>query len=221
MTAASFPPTEAGAPAGLRRKSSDAISAKAAKNCGMTRIGIWLSGAGAGRQAKGRLKGPRQWPFTCGRGQSTLVSLSKVLAERIQAQKDPRRMQTYVNNVQAQPYKFVTMESDAERLARHIDPNLPQGLIPDWAIALTLAVDMQRNHFWFSVAAHGLEPERIHILDYGRVQSFEEVEALAFQNRYEFADGISFGIWRGALDTGGGLDPPIGRTPARCRPNAG
>lgn len=84
-------------------------------------------------------------------------------------------MQTYVNNVQAQPYKFVTMESDAERLARHIDPNLPQGLIPDWAIALTLAVDMQRNHFWFSVAAHGLEPERIHILDYGRVQSFEEV----------------------------------------------
>ena len=66
---------------------------------------------------------------------------------------------------------------------------------------------MQRNHFWFSVAAHGLEPERIHILDYGRVQSFEEVEALAFQNRYEFADGTSFGIWRGALDTGGGLDP--------------
>ena len=157
--------------------------------------------------SEGTLEGAKTVAFHLRAWESTLVSLSKVLAERIQAQKDPRRMQTYVNNVQAQPYKFVTMESDAERLARHIDPNLPQGLIPDWAIALTLAVDMQRNHFWFSVAAHGLEPERIHILDYGRVQSFEEVEALAFQNRYEFADGISFGSWRGALDTGGGLDP--------------
>ena len=116
--------------------------------------------------SEGTLEGAKTVAFHLRAWESTLVSLSKVLAERIQAQKDPRRMQTYVNNVQAQPYKFVTMESDAERLARHIDPNLPQGLIPDWAIALTLAVDMQRNHFWFSVAAHGLEPERIHILDY-------------------------------------------------------
>lgn len=84
------------------------------------------------------------------------ASISVSASECVTGEKDPRRMQTYVNNVQAQPYKFVTMESDAERLARHIDPNLPQGLIPDWAIALTLAVDMQRNHFWFSVAAHGL-----------------------------------------------------------------
>ena len=164
------------------------------------RNGTWVA-------CEGNLEGAKTVAFHLRAWESTLVSLSKVLEERLQAQKDPRRMQRYVNNVQAQPYKFVTMESDAERLARHVDASLPQGLIPDWCIALTLSVDMQRDHFWFSVAAHGLEPERIHILDYGRVQRFDELEELAFRNRYEFPDGTSFGIWRAALDTGGGLDP--------------
>lgn len=161
--------------------------------------GRWVSTTGDMEDATILAFHLRQW-------ESPLVSLSEVLAKWFEARKDPRRMQLYDNNVCAKPYKFVQLETDDEALARRIDPDLPPGMVPDWAVALTFSADMQMDHFFYSVAAHGLGPsgpERLHILDYGRVASFADLESVVFGAIWRKADGSQWRVWRGALDTGG------------------
>lgn len=161
--------------------------------------GRWVSTTGDMEDATILAFHLRQW-------ESPLVSLSEVLAKWFEARKDPRRMQLFDNNVCAKPYKFVQLETDDEALARRIDPDLPPGMVPDWAVALTFSADMQMDHFFYSVAAHGLGPsgpERLHILDYGRVASFADLESVVFGAMWRKADGSQWRVWRGALDTGG------------------
>lgn len=153
---------------------------------------------------EGSLDGATAVAFHLRLWESTLVSLSTVLAEKMTARDDPRLLQVYENNVRARPYRFVSTESTEEKLAAYIDHDLAQGVVPDWTLALTLSADMQQDHFWFSVAAHGIGPDRLHIIDYGRIAEWSELTDLIFQSRYRTVGGREFGIWRAALDTGGG-----------------
>ena len=121
--------------------------------------------AGNWKVVEGSLEGAAAVAFHLRLWESPLVTLSNVLAERMQAQGDPRLMQLYENNVRARPYRFVTAESSEEKLVKYIDHDMPQGTIPEWAVCLTLSVDMQSTYFRFSVAAHAVEPERLHIID--------------------------------------------------------
>lgn len=162
--------------------------------------------AGSWKAVEGSLEGATVVAFHLRLWESPLVTLSQVLAEKMMARGNPRLTQLYENNVRARPYRFVATESNEEKLVKYIDKDMPQGSIPEWAACLTLAIDMQRDHFRFSVAAHAVEPERVHILDYGRVPSWADLTELVFNARYAKASGQEFGIWRAALDTGGGED---------------
>ena len=138
----------------------------------------------------------RQW-------ESPQNSLSDILARWWESQGNPRAMQLWDNNVCAKPYRFVRVETDAEAIARRMDHALPRNMVPGWAVALTISCDMQMDHFYYSVAAHGLSPERVHVLDYNRVATFEDLEQIVFKGRWFTADGRELGIWRGSIDTGG------------------
>lgn len=139
----------------------------------------------------------RQW-------ESPLVSLSDILARWWEVQGNPRALQLWDNNVCAQPYKFVQLETDYDALKKRILPDLPANVLPDWpGVALTLSIDMQMDYFVYSIAAHWVEPKRLHIVDYGMVRSFAELEQLAFNAEWRRADGTPLRIWRAALDTGG------------------
>lgn len=136
--------------------------------------------------------------------ESTLVKLSNVLAKWWEAQGNPRALQIWDNNECAKPYRYVSVETNEEQLAKRIDPYLAQGMVPDWAQALTFSADMQKDHFYWSVCAHAMGPDRAHIVDYGRVQSWEELGQVVFGSRYRtVSDDRELAIWRGALDTGG------------------
>lgn len=136
--------------------------------------------------------------------ESTFVKLSTVLSKWFAAQGSPRDKQAFDNNECAKPYKFVEVETSERKLAECINPLLPQGVAPEWTLALTLSVDMQKDYFLWSVAAHGTGPERMHIVDYGRCQTWEELSEVVFQSRYPVGETArSMGIWRAALDTGG------------------
>ncbi|MFI3270587.1 MAG: terminase gpA endonuclease subunit [Pseudomonadota bacterium] len=159
---------------------------------------------GRWKAVEGGLHGATIVAFHFRSWESTLVSLSDVLAKWFEAQGNPRLMQAWDNNECAKPYTFVSIEADEQKLQRFINDELPQGIVPDWAIALTFSADMQKDYFLWSVCAHGLGPERMHIVDYGRVQTWDELSTVIFQSRYTSLDGKrQMGIWRAALDTGG------------------
>lgn len=130
-------------------------------------------------------------------------SMSEVLATWFEAQGDPRRLQKFDNNECAKPYKFVEMDTNEEAIAVYISPRIPHRQPPEWTIALTCAVDMQKDHFRFSICAHGLAPRREVIIDYGEVGQFADLTRLIFGTRFTSADGRDLGIWRASLDTGG------------------
>lgn len=170
---------------------TDSMRNMAAKN------GRWIA-------TRGSIRGATVVAFHFRSWESTLVSLSDVLAKWFEAQGNPRLMQAWDNNECAKPYTFVSVASDEQKLAECIDQALPQGIAPEWSVALTFSADMQKDYFLWSVCAHGIAPERMHIIDYGRVQTWEELAASIFMARYETVEGRQLGIWRAALDTGGG-----------------
>ena len=111
----------------------------------------------------------RQW-------ESPLVSLSDILARWWESQGNPRALQLWDNNVCAQPYRFIQLETDHDALKKRVVPDLPANALPDWpGVALTLSIDMQMDYFVYSVAAHWVEPRRLHVVDYGMVKSFTDL----------------------------------------------
>ncbi|VFQ44402.1 terminase gpA endonuclease subunit [Desulfoluna butyratoxydans] len=131
-------------------------------------------------------------------------SLSDILATWFEAQGNPRLLQKFDNNICAKPYKFAAIDTDHEAIAAFISKRIPHRQPPEWTLGLTLSGDMQKDHFRFSVCAHGLAPRREVIIDYGEVGQFSDLTRLIFGTRYDTADGRNLGIWRASLDTGGG-----------------
>lgn len=136
--------------------------------------------------------------------ESPLVSLSEVLADWFEAQGNPRRLQNFDNNRCAKPYKFVRLEAEWQKLLPCIDTDLPRGILPDFTKAVTLSIDTQLDHFYYSFAAHGADPFRVSKIEHGIVRSFDDI-LLLLQKRFRFVSGSrEFGVWRAAIDTGGG-----------------
>lgn len=158
--------------------------------------GCWIATSGC-------LDGATVVAFHLRRWETPLVSLSDVLADWFEAQGNPRKLQIWDNNTCAKPYKFVQLEQDENALRAYVSEHIMQGIVPEWATALTLAADMQKDHFKWSVCAHGL-PIREMIIDYGVVTTFEDLGKIIFHGRYKTENGDrELGIWRASLDVGG------------------
>ncbi|UZP67729.1 phage terminase large subunit family protein [Desulfovibrio mangrovi] len=155
---------------------------------------------------KGNLDGATVVAFHLRRWETPLVSLSDVLADWFEAQGNPRKLQVWDNNTCAKPYKFIQLEQDENALRKHVSEHMLNGEVPEWTLALTFAADMQKDHFKWSVCAHGVAGSgRMEmIISYGTVVTFDELGKLIFQSRYKTKDGKrELGIWRASLDVGG------------------
>lgn len=134
---------------------------------------------------------------------SPFVSLSKVAADFLKGKDDPKKYQAFVTQHRAQPWKEV-VESKAESDLLKRKTDLPPGIVPAWAVALTAGIDVQRRGFWFVVRAWDGELTS-HLVQYGYLSTFDEVRALVFDTWFP-KDGSQekLQIWRAAMDTGGG-----------------
>ena len=87
----------------------------------------------------------------------------------------------------------------------HIN-DLPGGIVPADAVALTCGVDVQKAGFWFVVRAWKKDLSS-HLVQYGFLSTWMDVETLLFQTRYQVEGkgaGDKMGIWRTGIDSGGG-----------------
>jgi phage terminase large subunit GpA-like protein len=72
-------------------------------------------------------------------------------------------------------------------------------------VALTCGIDVQRDGFWFLVKSWNRDMSS-HRVQYGYLTTWADVENLIFNTRYpvEGRPDAGMGIWRAAMDTGGG-----------------
>ena len=135
---------------------------------------------------------------------SPFVSLSKPAAAFLRGQIDPKKNYAFVTQHKCQAWKdVIEPKQESEVLKRH-RCQYPEGIVPPEALALTCGLDMQKIGFWFVVRAWARDLTNW-LISYGYISTWTDVERLIYGMRYE-VDGTdrSMGIWRAALDTGGG-----------------
>ncbi len=139
------------------------------------------------------------------------MSLSKVMADYFKKRREGQDgILWFDNSHRAMPYEPTIVQADEDQLKEFIMPELAAQIVPKGAVALTLSVDTQKDHFWYSICAHSVEPRWECIIDYGRVDSFEELKEIAFKTSYrQEGSQDRMGIWKGVIDTGGGRDKPL------------
>ncbi len=116
-------------------------------------------------------------------------------------------MQDFLNAFCALPWKVIVIKKDEAQVLA-LRNRLPGGVVPKDTVALTCGIDVQQLGFWFVVRAWTKDLTS-HLVQYGHISTWADVETLVFHTRYP-VDGKSadetMGIWRAAIDTGGGKD---------------
>ena len=143
---------------------------------------------------------------------SPMVSLSRCAAAYLQAREDPAKDMAFVTQIRAEGYsETIEKKEEAAVLARHRVPELPAQVVPAAAIALTAGIDSHKTYYKYVVRAHAAD-RTSWLIDYGVLSAATDadLEQLIFHTRYPIQgrdDGATMGIWRAAIDSGGGQKP--------------
>ncbi len=136
---------------------------------------------------------------------SYFVSLSEIASAFLLGLNDPIKMQDFLNSYCALPWKDLIVKKDENEILAHKN-HLPAGIVPKDAVALTMGIDVQLRGFWFVVRAWDKHLNN-HLIQYGYVTTWKDVENLVFNTRYQIEGkdpAIKMGIWRAGIDSGGG-----------------
>ena len=135
---------------------------------------------------------------------SPAVSLSDPSAAFLKGLEDPAKMMAFVTQHQAKAWKEVIEPKQESQLLENNRTDNPPMIVPEACLALTCGIDVQKKGFWFTVRAWEKDFTN-HLIYYGYLSTFEDVENLVFKTSFQRADGKEpMEIWRAAMDTGGG-----------------
>jgi len=134
---------------------------------------------------------------------SPFISMSAVVAAFLRGQDDPTKLMVFVTQHKAEAWKETVIPKKESTVLEH-KTDIPAGIVPAEAVALTAGIDVQKSSFWFVVRAWA-EDLTSWLIQYGTLYSWADIEALIFNTRYQVKDSNEMmGIWRAAIDTGGG-----------------
>ncbi len=135
---------------------------------------------------------------------SPFVSLGKIAAQFIKAQKDPKAEVTLFNKMLALPYRS-EQAARSEDLILSLCDDRPPGLVPADAVLLTACVDVQRSGFYITIRAWAAGPERESwLVRAAYVDSWAGVEKVLFYDHYRDPQGQGCVIAFGLVDAGDG-----------------
>jgi phage terminase large subunit GpA-like protein len=122
----------------------------------------------------------------------------------IESHESIKKLQGFINSALAEHWKQVVVKADENEILK-ARTDLDAQTVPENAIALTAGIDPQKYGFWFVVRAWARDYSSW-LIHYGFLGSWDDVGNLLFNTRYPIAgsDNKSMGIFRAAIDTGGG-----------------
>lgn len=134
---------------------------------------------------------------------SPFVSLSASVYAYLRGMEDPTMLMAYVNQHKAEVFRLQVVNKDEQAVLSH-RVDLPEGIVPREAVALTCFVDVQKYGFWFIVRAWA-DDLTSWLIQYGYLENWADVETLIYKTRYPVqGSSETMGIWRAGVDTGGG-----------------
>lgn len=108
-------------------------------------------------------------------------------AKKAEEDGEKRLMKRFVNTRLAQAYKEKREITDKNSLL-NLKNSLDEGIVPPKTAALVMAVDVQKDHFWFEVKSltYG---NGTHLVRYGRAETWADVELIIRTPYYDTAGG--------------------------------
>jgi phage terminase large subunit GpA-like protein len=137
---------------------------------------------------------------------SPFISLSDVAAASIVAEESPKNREIFVTQHKTEGYRDVVTPRDENTVLDGHKTDIPKGVVPEEAVALTLGGDSQKHGYWYIVRAWAPDLTSW-LIDYGFIPTWDEFESYAYTVRFPVQNSQrTMGIWRSAVDTGGGKD---------------
>lgn len=142
---------------------------------------------------------------------SPFRTFSEVAAQFFKVKDDPHKHRIFVNQWLAEPWQEVVQQREESAILK-LRTGRPALEVPDGAVALTAGVDNQKRGVWVSIWAWvrtGSGQMDQHLVRYGWLSDFQELEIWLFQDVYHLREGkLSYPVWRAGIDTGGGEGQP-------------
>lgn len=139
---------------------------------------------------------------------SPFVSLSDVVADRLEAEHDEEKLRKWHNRHAAISYRYGAKNRPYEDVLKLRDDR-PRGIVPEEAHQILLGVDTQQNGFWYEVRAfqYGIALTSWQVRE-GYAETFADLIEIA-DTPYLTASGRSFhvGMECAIIDSGGGTGP--------------
>ena len=113
---------------------------------------------------------------------SPWVTFGEVAEKFIKSKDFPEELQNFVNSWLGEPWKDESHYTKSD-LVLEKEWDHERGTFPEDAIMLTAGVDIQQDHFWYTIRAWG---ERITswLVDYGRAETWDEIEEIIVNRKY-------------------------------------
>ena len=174
-------------------------------------LGVWVPEAHPFDERTGALLAPLPPTSHMGFWWNALYSpfrnFSEIAAQFFATKDDREKFKTFVNLWLAEPWKEIIKAKEESAILKLCTSRAALE-VPDGTLALTAGVDNQRRGCWCSIWAWvRLESGLInqHLIRYGYLADFTELEIWLFQDVYTTRDGsLVYPVWRGGIDTGGG-----------------
>ena len=109
---------------------------------------------------------------------SVFLPLSLIVQKKLEAEGNPELEQKFYHGWLAKRYERKYDRMDYEKIFA-IESTIEKSRAPEDTIALTLTVDVQKDHFWIMIVAH--TPRSIHIVDWSRVESWLHIENIMYK----------------------------------------
>ena len=144
--------------------------------------------------------------FTWNSLYSPFRNFSEVAAQFFASRGDREKLKTFYNLWLAEPWKELIKPRETSGILE-LRTHRPALVVPDGALALTAGIDNQKHGCWCSIWAwvrldSGLIDQ--HLIRYGFLADFVELEVWLFQDVYSTADGgMAYPVWRGGSTSAG------------------
>ena len=152
------------------------------------------------KKSKGRA---RKVAFHLNSIYSPWLTFGDVAAKFLSSRNDPPLLMNFINSWLAEPWvdKSSRMQSDVV-----MEKQLPyeRGTMPPQAQLLTMGIDVQLDHFWYSVRAWGPHLTSW-LVDYGRLETWADIEVVLERN-FPDTNGEIHNINLACMDSGYNTD---------------
>ena len=105
--------------------------------------------------------------------------------------KTPAKLQQWVNEDKGETWEAKRSKTTPEKVGERLRTDVPRGVVPTWGRFITVTIDQQAadgGFRLFVVLAHGIG-QRAHVVDYGMVQTLQEIWTEKITAAYRHADG--------------------------------